>query len=137
MSNELLFVYGTLRKGAISPLDKFMARHCEFFADAHLQGKLYDIGGYPGATASVNHADKVYGEIYEIKWASQLWPQLDHYEHCSRAFAKPYEYVRGKNSVLLANGEKVQAWVYLFNWKVGGLLRVHSGDYLRYIEGYD
>ena len=116
-------------------MDKLLARHCEFFADAFMQGILYDVDGYPGVTESVNPADKVYGELYKIQWATQLWPRLDHYEQCSNAFVKPYEYVRKKRTVSLKNGENVQAWIYLFNWKAAGLFRIHSGDYLRYLEG--
>jgi gamma-glutamylcyclotransferase (GGCT)/AIG2-like uncharacterized protein YtfP len=64
----------------------------------------------------------------------QFWPSLDHYEHCSNAFPKPHEYVRKMQSFSLKNGEEVRAWVYLFNWKSGGLFRVQSGDYLEYLE---
>jgi len=136
MPNELIFVYGTLRKELVSPMDKLLTRHCEFFAEAFMQGILYDVGGYPGVTQSVNPADKVYGELYKIQRATKLWPRLDHYEQCSNAFLKPYEYVRKKRPVLLENGEKVQAWIYLFNWKAAGLFRIHSGDYLRYLQGH-
>jgi|TARA_B110000495_G_C22507421_1_gene310773 gamma-glutamylcyclotransferase (GGCT)/AIG2-like uncharacterized protein YtfP len=135
VSNELLFVYGTLRKGAISPMDKLLSLHCEFFADAFIQGILYDVDGYPGVIESHTLENKVYGELYTIRWASQLWPRLDHYEHCSNAFQKPHEYARKKRPVSLVNGQNIQAWIYLFNWKTGGLLKIPSGDYLSYLQG--
>jgi len=134
MNHEYLFVYGTLRRGATSPMDKLLARHCEFSSEAFIQGVLYDIGGYPGVTESAKPADKVYGDLYKVQWATQMWPKLDYYEHCSNAYVKPHQYARKKRPVSLENGETIQAWVYLFNWKTGGLFKITSGDYLNYLE---
>lgn len=135
MSDDLLFVYGTLRRGIVSPLDELMAQHCEFHADATMQGILFDVAGYPGAITSTNPANRVIGELYAVRRPRQLWPRLDHYEHCSNAFPKPHEYVRKMRTFSLENGEDIRAWVYLFNWKSGGLFRVQSGDYLQYLRG--
>jgi gamma-glutamylcyclotransferase (GGCT)/AIG2-like uncharacterized protein YtfP len=66
MTGEFIFVYGTLRKGAVTAMSHVLARHGEYFADGYLQGKLYEINGYPGAIESDNAEDKVYGELYRI-----------------------------------------------------------------------
>lgn len=134
MSPELLFVYGTLRRDCISPMDSLLSRHCDFFAPARCQGTLYDIAGYPGVTASNNPHNHVYGELYRVRNARQLWPPLDHYEHCSNAFSKPQQYVRKKQQILYGDNESVRAWLYLYNWKTGGLRKIASGDYLRYLQ---
>lgn len=131
--DEYLFVYGTLRMGIYSPMDKLMSLHCQHMSEARFQGNLYDIAGYPGVTDSNTTENYVYGEVFRVQRAKQLWPKLDHYEHCSNAFPRPYEYVRKKRPVLLTNGENLQAWIYLFNWKTGGLLKIPSGDYLEYL----
>lgn len=134
MSDELLFVYGTLRQGLVSPMDKLLARHCDFFTTASFQGTLYDVAGYPGVTESNNPANRVVGELYRVRRGRQLWPLLDHYEHCSSAFTKPHQYMRKKRRIMLADDEPLQAWIYLFNWKTGGLRKIASGDYLRYLQ---
>jgi gamma-glutamylcyclotransferase (GGCT)/AIG2-like uncharacterized protein YtfP len=137
MNNELIFVYGTLRQGTASPMEKLLARHCTFVAEAFLQGILYDLGGYPGVIESANPTDKVLGELYQIERGYQLWPRLDHYEQCTIDFTEPHEYVRRKRSVLLNHGEQVQAWVYLFNWRADDLVKIASGDYLSYLNNCD
>ena len=134
MSAEFLFVYGTLRKGFLSPFDERMAQHCKFYADATMQGILFDVTGYPGAVTSTNPANRIVGELYTLKRAQQLWPHLDHYEHCSNAFPKPHEYVRKKTPISPRTGKDVNAWTYLFNWKTGGLLQIKSGDYLNHLK---
>lgn len=137
MNNELIFVYGTLRQGTASPMEKLLERHCTFFAEAFLQGILYDLGGYPGVIESIHPTDKVLGELYQVERGYKLWPQLDHYEQCTIDFPEPHEYVRTQRSVFLANGEQVQAWVYLFNWHAGDLKKIASGDYFSYLKSHD
>ena len=134
MKHEYLFVYGTLRKGVTSPMDALLARHCKFYSEAIVRGILYDVGGYPGVIESAKSSDKVYGDLYKVQWASQLWPKLDYYEHCSSAYVKPHQYARKKRAISLDNGETVQAWIYLFNWKTAGLYKIASGDYLSYLK---
>lgn len=133
MSTDLLFVYGTLRQGLNSPMQGLLDRHCEFFAPASFQGTLYDVAGYPGAVDSHKPANRVYGELYYVSNCLQFWPRMDHYEHCSNAFAKPHQYARKIRPVLVGDNEIIQAWIYLFNWKTGALRKITGGDYLQYL----
>ncbi|MEZ5524449.1 MAG: gamma-glutamylcyclotransferase family protein [Pseudomonadales bacterium] len=133
MSDELLFVYGTLRRGITSPLDELMAQHCEFRTDATMQGILFDVAGYPGVTESLDPSHRVVGEIYRVLDAQALWPTLDHYEQCSNAYPTPHEYIRKKLTVLTPDGENILAWAYLFNWDASGLLRIDHGDFVKYV----
>ncbi|MCB2425958.1 gamma-glutamylcyclotransferase family protein [Methylophaga pinxianii] len=128
MTEDYLFVYGTLRKNT--------ARHnllhslCEYLDSGTLQGCLYLVGGYPGVVASHDSQQRVVGEVYRIHHHQRLFAKLDDYEECSSSFAEPHEYIRQQQTVTLSNGLKVSAWVYLYNRPATGLKLIASGDFL-------
>lgn len=134
MSYEFIFVYGTLRKETATVMYYVLARHCEYFSDGYMQGKLYEIDGYPGAIESDNEEDKVKGEVYKIVDRDQVLPKLDEYEECTENFPQPHEYIRKKLLVSLIGGGAVSAWVYVFNHDVLPLTQIISGDYLSYLK---
>lgn len=105
-------------------------RHCEFFAEGYLQGKLYEVDGYPGAIESPEQNDKVFGELYRINNRGLVFSALDDYEECAEQYPEPHEYERKQVPISLAKGGSVTAWVYLFNYNVSNLIQIESGDYL-------
>lgn len=111
-----------------------LARHGKHYANGWMQGRLYQVNGYPGAVESDHPNDKVYGELYSLVRSELLLAQLDEYEGCSRYAPEPHEYIRKKLPVALGGGEKTAAWVYVFNYDVSKLIRIPSGDYLAYLE---
>ncbi len=133
MNNDFIFVYGTLRKALVSCVFEDFAKRCEYHADGYLQGLLYLVNGYPGAIASAQQSDKVYGEIYKIK-DKHILHQIDAYEECTQQYPEPHEYQRAKHTISLANGQRIIAWVYLFNHDVQRLTLIKSGDYLKFIQ---
>jgi gamma-glutamylcyclotransferase (GGCT)/AIG2-like uncharacterized protein YtfP len=126
---EFIFVYGTLRKASATTMSHTLTAHCEYVADGYMQGKMYEINGYPAAIESNNSKDKVYGETYRIV-NNQLLFQLDEYEECSNQFPEPHEYIRKKLPIKLADNRKISAWVYIFNRDVANLRQINSGDYV-------
>ncbi len=126
-----LFVYGTLMRAMKHPMHAELARHAEFDGQAFMQGRMYDLGRYPGAVASSNAADKVIGELYRLTDRNTLFLALDAYEHCGPDDPQPTQYVRRKETVYRANGEPVKAWIYLYNRPVNGLSWIESGRYLK------
>jgi gamma-glutamylcyclotransferase (GGCT)/AIG2-like uncharacterized protein YtfP len=129
MAIEFIFVYGTLRKKMASSMYHLLAPHCEYFSDGYIQGKLYEVNGYPGAIESHSKHDKVYGELYKIVDANLVLATLDEYEECTDKFPKPHEYIRKKLPISLSDGGSVTAWVYIFNHDVANLVQISSGDY--------
>ncbi|MDP5149390.1 gamma-glutamylcyclotransferase family protein [Rheinheimera baltica] len=125
-----LFVYGTLRRSARHPMHKLLATGSCFIGRAHYQGRLYQIAHYPGVVASLNPADLVVGELYQLLQPDLMLAELDHYEACSAAFAKPQEYRRELQQVKLENGDNITCWVYLYNFNVDGMACILSGDFL-------
>jgi len=117
-----LFVYGTLRRGArMHDLLEVAARPV---GPASYRGRLYPLGGYPGAVASDDPGDVVRGELYALPpaGAEALLVRLDRYE------GPGFERVRAE--VLLGDQRPVGSWVYLYRGSLAGRPRIVSGDYL-------
>jgi len=129
-----LFVYGTLRRDVAHPMHAVLAAHAEFIGAGTFQGKLYDLGGYPGAVPSERETDIVAGEVYALRDPAQVLAVLDRYEGCADD-PPPTEFRREKATITLENGDQVEAWIYLYNWPTFGLPRIRSGDYVQYVQG--
>jgi len=119
-----LFVYGTLRKAASHPLHRTLAREARYAGRAYFQGRLYNLGRYPGAVVSSNRTDRVYGEIYRLRQAAALFKRLDRYEG--------EHFKRRQLPVSVSTGKKISAWVYLYRGEVKENRRIRSGDYLAF-----
>ncbi|MGR9100773.1 MAG: gamma-glutamylcyclotransferase family protein [Gammaproteobacteria bacterium] len=129
MNGDYLFVYGTLKKNSKSPMRRSVSSHAEFIGQGCIQGKLFEIGGYPGAVISGSAADKVQGDLFRMAKPEKLFRILDEYEECSDRFPEPREYKRVKVKVLLHEGGSRAAWAYIYNRPVFGLKRIKSGNY--------
>ena len=129
MPDEYIFVYGTLRKRTATHMHEVLARHCDYHCDGTMQGKLYEVDGYPGIVESDEASDRVYGELYRIIDRDWVLSQLDEYEQCAERFPEPHEYVRMKISIRSAKDGELTAWVYVFNHDVTDLTQIESGDY--------
>lgn len=130
MTPEYLFVYGSLRRAAAHPMHRQLRLYCSYVGPAHLQGRLYEISGYPGALQSSQQADVIIGELYRVNHAEPLFAVLDHYEECSPTFPLPHAYQRRAVSIWLADNRRESAWAYLYQADTSALTRIDSGDYL-------
>ncbi|GAA3966250.1 gamma-glutamylcyclotransferase family protein [Allohahella marinimesophila] len=130
---DYLFVYGTLLKAGSPQAFELLSQHCERHASGRIQGKLFEVDGYPGMIDSDSVADRVIGELYQIGGLHSILPALDYYEECSEHFPQPHEYIRRRRRVILADHVVVEAWVYLYNRDTAGLERIYSGDYSAFI----
>ncbi len=134
---DLLFVYGTLRADVRHPLNETIRRHARDLGPAVFQGRLYDLGAYPGVIDTDQPSELVYGELYEIVGDEDLlFERLDAYEECGPGFAEPTEYLRVVRSVRLQRptgefNDAVNAWIYIYNHPLRDARWVAHGDYLR------
>ncbi|HUV99511.1 MAG TPA: gamma-glutamylcyclotransferase family protein [Gallionella sp.] len=124
-----LFVYGTLRRDGDNDMYKLLARHARFLCDGWFNGKLYNVTYYPCAVPSDIPEDKVYGEVYELLEPEYILQKLDDYEECSEKFPPPREYRREIRSIHIANDDVIDAWIYIYNYDVGNLRQIKSGDF--------
>jgi gamma-glutamylcyclotransferase (GGCT)/AIG2-like uncharacterized protein YtfP len=117
-----LFAYGTLQPGLapaeIAPVVEKLRPVGEGFVD----GKLYDLGGYPGAVLHPASAWIVYGTVYELPEDAEILRQLDAYEGP--------EYVRIEQLVTLTAGGVVSCWVYDFQGRPGEERFLESGRWV-------
>jgi gamma-glutamylcyclotransferase (GGCT)/AIG2-like uncharacterized protein YtfP len=126
-----VFVYGTLRQNSQSEMSRILTQQADFMGYASYQGRLYQIGYYPGAVPSHNPAHKVWGELYRLHNPATALAQLDSYEECGFGFTEPTEYTRRIQKVRLCDGEVIPAWVYVYNRPIDNLALIASGDFLQ------
>jgi gamma-glutamylcyclotransferase (GGCT)/AIG2-like uncharacterized protein YtfP len=131
MSNELLFVYGTLLS-TDNEFGKFLADNCIFYAHGKFRGELYNIGEYPGALSNIEGDNYVLGSIYKLINTHAVLKFLDEYEGISVNDSLPHEYTREMISIETVS-ETVNCWTYLYNWPVIGLTKIAGGNYLQYL----
>jgi len=127
-SGDYLFVYGTLRSGIRNPAHQLIKVHAIFVATGAFQGKLYNLGRYPGTVPSRGTKDRIVGEIYRLTDAQSALKILDAYE--GRRFK------RKRVTIKKQHGRRVTAWIYLYVGTVKQQSRIHSGDYLQYRKSF-
>jgi gamma-glutamylcyclotransferase (GGCT)/AIG2-like uncharacterized protein YtfP len=110
----------------------WLADHAYFAGQASVVGQLYDVGSYPAFSLSPGRDSTVSGDLYRLTHPRPLLRKLDHYEGIGPGHRKPYEYRRVRLPVILADGARQQAWVYVYAWSLTGLRPISGGDYLRW-----
>jgi gamma-glutamylcyclotransferase (GGCT)/AIG2-like uncharacterized protein YtfP len=130
--SQYLFAYGTLRPGCapahIADLSTSLRPVCEGF----IRGKLYNLGGYPGAVPDASATCKIFGTVMELPEDPEILRQLDTYEDCDPQASEKSEYVRELREVELASGGTLTCWFYRYNWKPDESRLIASGDWRRY-----
>ncbi len=127
---RLLFVYGTLRRGAGHPMHDRLSRHARLLGTASTAGRLLDTGRYPAAVSAECDDDRIHGELFELDDPGDVWPWLDEYEGCLPGDAADSLFVRRVVRVQVDGGCTLHAWIYWFNRPVEGLARIDGGDYV-------
>ncbi|MEA5260016.1 pyruvate carboxylase [Arcicella aquatica] len=126
---EFLFVYGTLRKDFGNELHKLITRNSEFIGMATYQGKMYNIGEYPGIVPSEDESSKVVGELYKLSNSIRLIRILDEYEEFYPENIAESVFVRKSISVSI-DGKDYESYSYLYNRPTDGLAEITSGNFL-------
>lgn len=128
MPGEMIFVYGTLRRGCSTGAHQTYLADAEFIDTATINGTLFRVSYYPALVLDVQ-AGKVLGEIYRLASAEQL-ARLDAYEECTYPALPEQEYQRIKIDVITHSGNVVSVWVYAYQRASEGLAVIASGDFL-------
>lgn len=126
-----LFVYGTLRHDFDGQRHPFLLKGCDYLGEAYFNGKLYDLGAFPGAVPSDNPSDRVKGEVYRLHQPERILAALDEYEG---ALGEDPLYRGELVDITLENGKSIKAWIYIFNGDVSGFHRIEPGDYVQYLK---
>jgi gamma-glutamylcyclotransferase (GGCT)/AIG2-like uncharacterized protein YtfP len=136
MSSQYLFAYGTLLTGTGRPLlDRLLTRTLDPLGPASVQGRLFDLGDYPGLVPSFHDQDRVKGTLYAMRQARKILRFVDRYEGIVPGAEQYSEFVRRRAVVVLTNtGQQREAWVYYYNRPLLGRPPVPSGDYVAYLR---
>ncbi|MCZ6819839.1 MAG: gamma-glutamylcyclotransferase [Calditrichaeota bacterium] len=129
--HDLLFVYGTLRAGGGCTTGRVLEKYGVLLGPGTFNGKLYDLGGFPGAVASIIPRDLVKGELFQLYNPAVLLPFLDKYEGCG-GIAPLFR--RDLSEIWLDSGAGAMAWIYLCSRSISGSPIIESGDYLEYLS---
>lgn len=122
--SELVFVYGTLRRGASNHWRMAGAEHV---ADGAIRARLYRIDWFPGLILDET-GDPVAGEVFAC--GPELLAALDVFEGVSADESMKSEYRRVKTTVRAADGE-LAAWVWEWLGPVDEAKRIRHGDWLK------
>jgi len=108
------------------PAHEMLARGAKFAGTAYFQGRLYDLGRFPGAVASPRATDRIIGELYRLRTPAILLAALDSYEG--------KQFHREKVTIFTAEGNRVASWIYLLNREAKNRKQIPSGDYAAYLR---
>lgn len=131
-----LFVYGSLRSGFLHAVYDYISRYFIFDGMGSVQGKLYDMGEYPGAIPCTDNYF-ITGELYHIAQKEefdQAMEQLDDYEGLLVEQGETPLFRREPVNVLF-NNTTVIAWMYWYNRTITNEHSIESGDYVAYKLG--
>jgi gamma-glutamylcyclotransferase (GGCT)/AIG2-like uncharacterized protein YtfP len=120
-SRPRLFVYGTLRRGYSNRYARLLDRSAQYLGTARIQGRLYDLGRYPGVHLQAAADEWVTGDLFRLRNADATLLALDEYE--GPAFE------RVPAMAVLPAGDRVRIWVYEYKFAVAEDRRILSGDY--------
>ncbi|NUN99283.1 MAG: gamma-glutamylcyclotransferase [Saprospiraceae bacterium] len=124
-----LFVYGTLMRGMPFPMAAFLEEHAEFVCDGWLNGRLYELGGYPGLVIfPEGGSNRVTGHVFEMADSDVVLTKLDAYEMIDPVEPEKSEYLRVQMPVNTGLGI-LDCAVYVYNQSVEGLTEIPEGDW--------
>ena len=127
-TEEYLFIYGTLRRQMNDPLHRLLEKHAVLVGTGSFQGKLYDLGRYPGVIPSRGKTDRVLGEIYRFSESQRTLEILDEYEG--------HRFKRKRVAIVQESGKSIPCWIYLYARSVRRRPRIPSGDFIRYRNSF-
>jgi gamma-glutamylcyclotransferase (GGCT)/AIG2-like uncharacterized protein YtfP len=115
-----LFVYGTLRLGAMNEHAVWLAAHTRHMGAARIPGQLFRVSHYPALGPPVRKEDWVKGDLFEGLTAAML-QRLDDYEGA--------EYARRLSEITMDDGRTLAAYIYCWALSTDGLESIASGDW--------
>ncbi len=128
-----MFVYGTLRSEfSWNQFQHLVKQAATRIGMGNFRGKLFDLGGYPGAIFDPESDSTVYGELYALLPGRQqaLFRALDAYEDCAGHSPQ----FRREKVPIDFRGKRLPAWVYLLAIPWAGLKPIPTGDYVAYLQ---
>jgi very-short-patch-repair endonuclease/gamma-glutamylcyclotransferase (GGCT)/AIG2-like uncharacterized protein YtfP len=133
LGENLLFIYGTLLPGVELAEMSAVCGQLKTLGPAVVRGKLYDLGPYPGVI--LDSAGTTQGQIVHVP-TNEVWKTLDEYEACPLPDSPDGLFRRVRTSAMLANGEPIDCWIYVYNRPLNGSAIVEGGCWLTHQRGH-
>ncbi len=126
---DYIFVYGLLKSMYDNEAARFIRKHCSLIGTGTIQGRLFDLGTYPGVVFEADTKTQVTGEVFQIETNHKgLVTYLDEFEECGPQFEQPNEY-RKEVIPVTVGGKIYHASSYIYNRNLDGLKVIESGNY--------
>ena len=109
------------------PLHRLLETHAVLVGTGTFQGKLYDLGRYPGVVRSHGNTDRVIGEIYRFSEPQRAFQILDEYEG--------HRFKRKRVTIIQEDGKSITSWIY-YARSVTRRALIRSGDYVQYRNSF-
>ena len=129
--NQNLFLYGTLLPSEVPKEIASIVKRFRRLGSAHVRGRLYDFGEFPGAILDPSSRTIIHGELVILPSDGRILEELDRYEEFDPSDPKRSLFVRKKVRVQMTNGTSREGWIYVYNKPPGQAKLVRGGDYLR------
>lgn len=131
---ELLFLYGSLlERTGHQQVDRIISRFTRVLYQGYVQGRLYDLGNYPGLLTSEQPGDHVFGRVVSLSRAAFNLPLLDRFEDYRPKDENNSQYLRRRIPITcLPLRREVEAWCYLYNRPVKPESLIPSGHWLEH-----
>jgi len=126
---EYLFLYGTLLPEKAPDEVASVVKRFRPVGRAHIRGRLYDFGDFPGAILDPSSAATIQGQLVLLPPGRALLHLIDRYEEFDPSKPKASLFVRKKADIKLSNGRSLKGWVYVYNRDPGDAPIVRGGDY--------
>ena len=134
--NNKIFVYGTLMEGLLQQVLPDVDRYIQKKRKGRINGRLFDLGDYPGAKPTTVKSKIVHGQIYELnpQFVNDILEKLDDYEEYDPQKKDESLYIRKLTPVIAEDGAISKAWVYWYNKSLYGMTEIQTGDYKKYLR---
>ena len=126
-----MFLYGTLLPSEAPQEIASIVRRFRRLGSAHVRGRLYDFGEFPGAVLDPSSRTIIHGELVALPSDGRILQELDRYEEFDPLDPKRSLFVRKKTKVQMANGSSREGWIYVYNKSPKQAKLVRGGDYVR------
>ena len=128
---DYLFIYGTLMPSEADDEIAHVVKRLRRIGTAYVRGRLYNLGEYPGAVIDHSANTSIHGELVELPADKTTLDALDRYEEFYPSRPQESLFVRKKVKIRLANGRKVEGWMYVYNRNPGNAPVIKGGNYSR------
>ena len=113
--SDHLFVYGTLLPDRAPYEIADIVKDFKRLGRGTIQGKLYNLGAYPGVVLDTRSKERIEGDIFVLPPSPEALACLDEYEEYRPNDPERSLFTRQRVQVTFQNGSRLLCWIYVYN----------------------